>query len=238
MRAQTPNLCIYGELGKTTLDITRKERILKYWCKIINSPDSLIHAIYRDQVDNNVRDSWASNVKRLINDLGFNYLLHCDYVTELQLAKLVERLHDQYYQSWYSSVDSSPKLANYKLFKTQAGIEKYNACVLNEKYRIALSRFRCSAHSLAVEEGRYRNIERAERKCIFCPLNIIEDEYHFLLVCPFYREIRKSCLPNYYCRWPSKQKFIRLLQSSQTGTINKLAKYLFLATAHRNACEG
>ena len=45
-------------------------------------------------------------------------------------------------------------------------------------HRILVTKLRLSAHTLAVETGRYRNIEKIERICINCNLNTIEDEYH------------------------------------------------------------
>jgi hypothetical protein len=32
-----------------------------------------------------------------------------------------------------------------------------------------------------------------------------ENEYHFLKVCPFYRQLRFNILPNHYCHWPGLQ---------------------------------
>jgi len=32
-------------------------------------------------------------------------------------------------------------------------------------------------------------------------MNMIENEYHFLSVCPFYQDLRRTLLPNYYCSW-------------------------------------
>ena len=87
--------------------------------------------------------------------------------------------------------------------------EKYISCLSIGKHRVALSRFMCSAHKLMIEEGRCRNIERNNRLCQYCQMNVIEDTFHFLLamVCPAYRHIRILVLPKYYCRWPTKQKF-------------------------------
>lgn len=81
-----------------------------------------------------------------------------------------------------------PKLNTYKNGKDCTGFEKYMSCVAIDSHRIALTRLRCSAHKLAIEEARFRNIERSNRKCIYCQMNIIEDEYHFLLVCSYYRD--------------------------------------------------
>ena len=72
-----------------------------------------------------------------------------------------------------------------------------------------------------IEEGRYRGVERNERVCPFCTMNVVEDEYHFLLVCPMYRELRKTYLPRFYCRWPSKNKFIKSLNDDQVSVLKK-----------------
>ena len=99
---------------------------------------------------------------------------------------------------------------------------------------MVLTRVRCSAHKLMIKEGRYRNIEINTRLCQYCQMNAIEEEFHFLLVCSAYRHIRISVLPKYYCRWPTKQKFTKLLSVSQTSTLKKLAKFIYLANEKRN----
>ena len=86
-----------------------------------------------------------------------------------------------------------------------------------------------------IEEGRYRNADRNLRICQFCIMNSIETEYHFLLVCPAYREIRNSCLPAYYCRWPTIHKFVLLMTNYQNGLVQRLAKSVYLAFEHRNS---
>ena len=62
---------------------------------------------------------------------------------------------------------------------------------------------------------------------------MIEDKYHFLLVCPTYRELLKTHLPNFYCRWPSNNKFIKLLNEEQVSVVKKLAKFGYLANEKR-----
>ena len=65
-------------------------------------------------------------------------------------------------------------------------------------------------------------------------MNFIEDEYHFILVCPCYRDIRINCLPRYYCHWPTLQKFRSLMSNQQTSVLNKLGKYVYLAYEKRD----
>lgn len=86
-----------------------------------------------------------------------------------------------------------------------------------------------------IEEGRYRDIDRINRICTYCNMNAIENEYHFLLVCPFYRDLRSECLPKYYCSWPSIQKFKYIMKCDIKSTIIKLSKYLFLANKRRTS---
>lgn len=124
-------------------------------------------------------------------------------------------------------------MSTYNTFKTQIGEEKYLSCIANAKHRVALTKLRISAHRLGIEEGRYRNIERNERLCIYCNMRAVEDEYHFLLICPYYYEIRTSCLPKYFRTWPTINKFKLLLSSQQTGVLNKLGKFIFLANQKR-----
>ena len=197
-----------------------------------------MNAIYLDQVNDSVRGSWAYNVKQLLDCLGYSYLFHDANITKLQLTKIIETLYDQYYQHWYCILRESPKLKYYNMIKSNSGFEKYLNCIKCKKYLVAVTKIRCSSHKLAIEEGRFRNIAREERKCIFCPMNCIEDEYHFILVCPFYRDIRMSCLSRYYCHWPTLQKFKSLMSNTQVSVLNNLGKYIYLSYQRRENTIG
>ena len=52
-----------------------------------------------------------------------------------------------------------------------------------------------------IEKGRHYNISREFRVCIYCE-TLLEDEYHLMLVCPLYDDIRNKYLPLYYCHIP------------------------------------
>jgi hypothetical protein len=80
---------------------------------------------------------------------------------------------------------------------------------------------------LLIEEGRH--IDRNNRKSTKCNMNVLENEYHFLMVCPYYRSIRMEYLPKYYNSWPSIQNFKNLMKSENRCTLDKLAKYIYLA---------
>ena len=65
---------------------------------------------------------------------------------------------------------------------------------LYSKYQTTLAKFRLYSNNLAIETGRYTNIDRQQRTCTQCNMGMIEDPYNFLLVCTKYRELRNTLL--------------------------------------------
>ena len=58
-----------------------------------------------------------------------------------------------------------------------------------------------------IETGRYarNHVDRTQRFCTIFECNDIEDEYHFILICPVYRNIRKNI---YKCKIHCKAKYV------------------------------
>ena len=92
-----------------------------------------------------------------------------------------------------------------------------------------------SANDLRIQWGRFsRNrIRREERDCLCCNSSDIEDEYHFILICPCFNELRKKYVNDFYIKRPSVFKFINLLTKTDMSTICKLAQYVKEASAQR-----
>ena len=87
---------------------------------------------------------------------------------------------------------SQDELFFYKLFSKfehQLYLETINVT----KLRITLSKLRLSSHRLEIEVGRWARPNRTpldQRKCRVC--DKVEDEFHFLLECGLYSQIRKK----------------------------------------------
>jgi hypothetical protein len=106
------------------------------------------------------------------------------------------------------------------------------------KYRSALARLRCSAHRLNLEVSRYESILMENRICELCDrmnMCVIEDEYHFVLQCPSYVELRASYIDQYFHVNPSYAKFIELLCTTNESYLRKLAIYVYLAMRLRES---
>ena len=65
-------------------------------------------------------------------------------------------------------------------------------------------------------------------------MNVVGDEYHFLLTCPAFGDLFIKYLKPYYCRWPTLNKFDRLMTStSKVRTEGPESMKLNLKSQHR-----
>ena len=113
-------------------------------------------------------------------------------------------------------------------------IEKYLVSVdMKPIFRLVLTSFCISAHTLNIEQGR-RTGHTLEQRVCQCDNISIEDEFHFLLVCPRYNDLRTEFIPPRYHTVPNIHKFIHLLQSDKDIIIRNTSKFLFYAFKRRN----
>ena len=240
VKKSTSLSALYCELGRKPLIVFRKLRIIRYWIKVIRSDNPLLRNTYNmlaDDAINNVTyngNNWAYNVKNILHNLGLGYIWENQNTIEhVPYPVIKQRIFDSVNQELMMSINTSTKLQMYSSFKSDTAYEPYLSKIRNRKYKFALSRLRLTSHSLAVETGRYNGTPREERMCIKCNMNSIENEYHFLLVCPHYTDIRRKYFAPYYCRWPSMRKFMSLMQSKNGRIVNNLSKYIFYANPKR-----
>ena len=126
-------------------------------------------------------------------------------------------LRDQFIQKWSETIEQSHKLVLYKGYKTSFDFEKSLDVLKISKFIHAFSTFRLSCHNLEIEIGRHKAIDREHRTCPF-GCNSIEDEYHFLMGCNKFIEIRKKYLPGKYINSPNLHK-LNILMSTKNETL-------------------
>ena len=108
------------------------------------------------------------------------------------------------------------------------GFQPYLNLINKEQFRVALSRFRVSAHRLEVETGRWHKpvaVPFNERKCRTC-LDYLEDEFHVLLECPLYHELRKTYIKPYDWKRLNMSKFIELIKTENKIEIRNLSMFI------------
>ena len=240
VRKSTNISALYGELGRYPMKISRKIKLIKYWIKLLSRRDTLEFKVYImlkndcDNGNNYKGTNWAFHIKHELDICGFSDIWANQLLIDIPFEAIRLRILDQFKQSWYAQIVNSNRLATYGNIKFDFGLETYLQVLSSFKFRRALTRFRISAHSLAIETGRHRNIERNERKCIYCNMNVAESEFHFLLICPLYNDLRIKHLPRYYCRWPTLNKFNQLMGKQSKHTLQHLSHYLYFAFLKRD----
>ena len=240
MRQTTQNECIYGELGRMPLQIRRFVRIVKYWLNIVIGLKShLVNICYSACVrtlDVNTKPNWARSVRHLLCSNGFGEVWYNQGVGNIEafIQVFKNTLRDIYKQDWNATVTISPKCRFYKCIKPFHQPSEYLSIVVPQSHRTAMTRLLVSSHSLRIETGRWTRpvTLRNERKCTTC--NKLEDEYHFLLECSRYHQIRKKLIPEYYWKTPSMFKVVKLLQCNDGKIIKGLAKYIYEAFRLQN----
>ena len=83
--------------------------------------------------------------------------------------------------------------------------------------------------------GRWARPERIafeNRKCKHC--QILEDEFHFILECPLYSNIRTLYVKRYFYTRPNMFKLTELMSSNSKKQIRNLATFIFKAFEERN----
>ena len=178
--------------------------------------------------------NWASLLHHLLMSLGFNEVWINQGVGNMNvfLSMAKQRLTDNFLQRWQERFNNSSHANLYSAiskFQFQPYLD--NIDIL--KFSQALSNLRMSSHKLEVEAGRWARPNRIpidERKCSTC--GKLEDEYHFVIECVLYLDLRKRYISPYFWKRPSMYKFVDLINSTN---VNCMCAYSYHAFKYRTA---
>ena len=146
-------------------------------------------------------DNWASLLQHILSSLGFHEVWVQQGVGNYNafISVLKQRLIDIFIQNWRARLEGSRRTnvcKSFAVFQLQPYLDKVSI----SKFRHALRILHVSSHRLKVESGRWvKPIPTPfnERKCAHC--SVLEDEFHFVLMCPVYLDLRKKYISKYYC---------------------------------------
>ncbi len=91
---------------------------------------------------------------------------------------------------------------------------------------LSMVRFRTANHKLPIETGRWSGIYHSDRKCNLCNNNDLGDEFHYLLVCPYFLQSRKKYLKKYYYLRPNVIKYKEFLSTKSEIKLKKLSLFI------------
>ena len=234
----TCNVPVMGDCRRFPLHIYACKRAVRYWIRIINMPNH--RYVYKCYIMLKSLDSvgyinWVTHLKRHLQANGFGYVWESQSIPNIKcfMSEYVHRLQDQYIQIWSSYCVNSSKLQCYSVFKQNFVTEPYANFLTIRKFRSIYARFRASSHNLAIERGRYENIDRNARVCKHCN-HSVETEYHFLLVCPLYVDLRQQYIDSKFSINPNLDKFNSLMSCNNESIVKDTAQYLYYAFERRH----
>ena len=65
-----------------------------------------------------------------------------------------------------------------------------------------------------------------ERYFTFCDEQLIGGEFHYILDCKNFKDLRSEYIPEYFWKYPNKQKLITLLNSKDKKLIHKICNFV------------
>ena len=87
---------------------------------------------------------------------------------------------------------------------------------------------------MPIEQGRWKNIERENRKCELCENNEIGDEYHYILNCRYFKEVRNKYVKKRFTVRPNAITFKELMGTKNKINLVNLCK--FIRIINLNVC--
>ena len=233
LRISTPNYMVYGELGRTPLDVQVKLRMVSFWSSLLKSDNKLSNTLYRLMVklDQNGTHQfkWLNMIKSILNDTGFSEYWNNQLFLNHNVVEILvqQRLKDQFIQKWFSDIVNSSKGQLYSSFKNEFCLEPY-LVRLPHMNRLLICKLRTSNLKLPIEIGRWKNIPREDRLCTLCQDTLVGDEFHYLFICkhPLLHTLRNKFLPKYFTVNPTQYKMFGLLSFCNVSLLIRLSIYL------------
>ncbi len=202
VQRQCSNKAAMGEVGRYPLAIFGISQAIKFYVRLMNlSDDSLLcRAKVELPLTSNSVNSLYHPICNLLQYAKMEHFNEVKVFTKLGLKSVgrkmslhLENRYQMYWNKWCMGTlydNQKSKTDFLRLVKSSFNYEKYLDLVVNKDKRICLTKLRLSNHTLNIEVGRRKGIERKDRLCPFCVEKDVEDENHFLFSCVRYNMVR------------------------------------------------
>jgi len=198
VHSKSSNIAVRCELGAYPISIKCYGLMFGYYSHLteIDEQSGGLHKLLKAafEVDKSLgmkENAWSKKLSEFSTSIK---------IPSLKISKQSYKLKlEDYYKSkiklQLSKIkgESSGKLLFFSKVFLEFEMQEYLKFNLPIHLRNKLSKLRISAHSLAIETGRYSKPKTPpnERFCKFC-INQVEDEHHFLFQCPQYNLLRQK----------------------------------------------
>ena len=217
---------VYGELGRYAIEITIKTRMINYWSRLINGKNNkLAFILYRKMhASDGKHSNWVLKIQRILEECGRPDLWlnqSCNHYCSKMIKSVLEA---QFLQTWSIKLESSSKGISYRLFKDSINLDLF-FIKLPRSLFIHLGKLKTGNHRFPCERGRWQRLDINERKCTLCNCLEVGDEFHYLLVCPFFSSQRKRFIEKHYYSNPNILKYKELMNCTVERRLKDLCVF-------------
>lgn len=103
---------VYGEVGRTNVNSTIDKRMINFWIRSIsdkdaNSSNTLFRLLKSMQDSNTYKAKWIVEIKNILDNCGFSFILHNQYRVNLKWLKtsIERRIDDIKNQNWQNDIN-------------------------------------------------------------------------------------------------------------------------------------
>ena len=229
---KTPNTLVYGELGRYSLHVDSTLSVIRYWLKLLKMPNTRLPKqcllnmtnIVERQRQNCYVEPWIKKVKDCLIKYGYQDVWNDQSVRNEKefLRTLKTKLVEEFKIKWYQKLTESERFTFYRSFKRSFYQEEHLNNVTLKRFRVTLTRFRLGVNELGI--NRRFHGDQNSKYCPFCP-SCIEDENHFIFVCPRYQLSRMKYLQHIIK--PYHIDASQILELKNVDSQRKIAMYLY-----------
>ena len=171
---------------------------------------------------------WVTHVKNILFNMGFGYAWIQQGVgcPKTFVTLFRQRMKDVFIQEWYGAVASRDIYQNYRLFKSNFECEEYFGYMETKCFRDCFVKLRLGILPIGASHFRRTYGKDNNTMCNFC--NILEDEDHFIFVCPLYVHLRNKYIQEKY------NTYINVLRNGSVSDKRRLSTYIFRALKIRD----
>ena len=179
------SIAVQGELARFPFLHNAWGLAVKYWLRLCNgTSDVLLNAAFKITCDND--DPWLQSIRYLLTQNGFGDVFLDPAPVMPNFGKtFVQRLNDQFQQSWKSNMRASSRFMHLNQCKNEYERSTYLSVIKNHEVRNIFTRLRVDMNVLTT--CKYR--QPSAPVCPMCQSGV-EDLVHFILFCPTWLHLR------------------------------------------------
>jgi hypothetical protein len=235
---KTPNDLVYGETNRYPIRIASAIKCIRYWLKLTHMeqfrlPRKAYNMLYL--LDEKGKINWVTKVRNALCENGFGFVWFNQGVENQALFVRLfrDRLIDSQWQEWHFRMENSRRYDMYCLINPLHCIPLYLTMKIDRHLKRIVTKFRFGVSELNIHHFYYRRITERDLLCPLCN-NAVENEIHFLFICPRLIKLREQFIPHKFVRQSCQFKLVMILSSINEDIIKQLALYLYKAFKFRD----